>query len=318
MTASCLTFSGQQPSNSPDNAGEKAAPSHLPRSVRSTSTRARNRTRLRWRGWSSSRSLSVPTRTPPSRPAIRNRASTTISLPPILTRGARMRWRTRKSCTATSGKESISRLFANGQNLEEEFVVHPGADASSVRLAYEGVQGLTVGDDGSLQVATAFGDIVETTPRIYQDIAENTVPLSGSFKVGAQNSYTFEVAKRDERLDLVIDPTVIYSKSGHGKKAGQGSLLYSSFLGGSQYDIGNAIAVDNFRKCIHYRYHQFHRLSHDPWSLSRKRCRCICHKGKCARQCTAGVLHLFRSTGLRTKHRSRLFRRCVRVRGSWR
>ena len=137
------------------------------------------------------------------------------------------------------------KLFANGPNLEEEFVVHPGADASAVRLAYEGVQGLAVADDGSLQVATAFGDVVETSPRIYQEIAGNAVPLSGSFKVGAQNSYTFEVAKRDEQSDLIIDPTVIYSKTQRGKKAGQGSLLYSSFLGGSQYDIGNAIAVDN-------------------------------------------------------------------------
>ena len=137
------------------------------------------------------------------------------------------------------------KLFANGPNLEEEFVVHPGADASAVRLAYEGVQGLTVGDDGSLKVATALGDIVETSPRIYQEIAGNSVPLGGSFKIGVQNSYTFEVAKRDEQADLIIDPTVIYSKPSHGKKAAQGSLLYSSFLGGSQYDIGLAIAVDN-------------------------------------------------------------------------
>lgn len=138
------------------------------------------------------------------------------------------------------------KLFANGPNLEEEFIVHPGADASAVRLAYEGIEGLSVADDGSLKVATAFGDIVETSPRIYQDIAGNTVPLSGSFKVGAQNSYTFEVAKRDEQSDLIIDPTVIYSKPRDSKRAPSGNPpLYSSFLGGSQYDIGNAIAVDN-------------------------------------------------------------------------
>ena len=51
------------------------------------------------------------------------------------------------------------KLFANGPNLEEEFVVHPGADASAVRLAYEGIKGLSVADDGSLKVATALGDL---------------------------------------------------------------------------------------------------------------------------------------------------------------
>jgi Beta-propeller repeat len=138
------------------------------------------------------------------------------------------------------------KLFANGPNLEEEFIVHPGADATAVRLAYEGINGLSIADDGSLKVATAFGDIGETTPRIYQEIAGKPVPLSGSFKVGAQNSYTFEVAKRDEKADLIIDPTVVYSKPRDSKKAPSGNPpLYSSFLGGSQYDIGNAIAVDN-------------------------------------------------------------------------
>jgi uncharacterized repeat protein (TIGR01451 family) len=137
------------------------------------------------------------------------------------------------------------KLFANGSNLEEEFIVHPGADPSRVQLAYEGIEGLSVADDGSLQVATAFGDMLETSPRMYQEIAGKSVPLSGDFKVGAQNSYSFEVAKHDQQSDLIIDPTVMYSDPRPGKKSGQGNLLYSSFLGGSQSDTGNAIAVDS-------------------------------------------------------------------------
>ena len=166
------------------------------------------------------------------------------------------KWRTH----VTAYKEIVYRdiwkgvdlkLFANGANLEEEFIVHPGADPSSVELAYEGIQSLTVADDGSLKVATAFGDIVETSPSIYQEIAGKPIPLSGSFKVGAQNSYAFEIAKRDEKSDLIIDPTIIYSKPRDGRKAAQGSLLYSTYLGGSAtcgdcgpLDYATGIAVD--------------------------------------------------------------------------
>lgn len=143
------------------------------------------------------------------------------------------------------------KLFANGPNLEEEFIVHPGADASAVQLAYEGIQNLAVGDDGSLKAATAFGDIIETSPHIYQEIGGKAVPVSGKFKV-AGNSYTFDVAKRDEHSDLIIDPTIIYSKSAAGRRSGQGTLLYSTYLGGSSgfnccygdTEVATGIAVD--------------------------------------------------------------------------
>ena len=127
------------------------------------------------------------------------------------------------------------KLYANGPNLEEEFIVHPGADASAVRLAYDGIEGLTTQDDGSLRVATAFGDMLETSPRIYQESSGKTIPVAGNFKVNG-NAYTFEISKRDEHSDLTIDPTV----------------LYSTYLGGSagndpyraNYEVATGVAVD--------------------------------------------------------------------------
>ena len=145
------------------------------------------------------------------------------------------------------------RLSANGANLEEEFIVHPDANASAIQVAYEGVQGVALASDGSLKVTTAFGDINESSPHLYQEIAGKPVPLSGSFKVGAQNSYSFEVSKYNQQADLVIDPTIIYSSPRTGKRSqDQGSLLYSTYLGGSAgilcctqvTEYANGIAVD--------------------------------------------------------------------------
>jgi hypothetical protein len=109
------------------------------------------------------------------------------------------------------------RLYRNGANLEQEFVVKPGGDFGKVRLSFKGIDGLKLADDGSLLIQTAFGDIRETQPRIYQEISGKRVAVDGRFKITTNSSYTFEVGRHNPQYALVIDPT----------------LLYSTFLGGS-------------------------------------------------------------------------------------
>ena len=109
------------------------------------------------------------------------------------------------------------RLYGKGPDLEQEFIVNPGAEATQVQLAYRGVDKLQVGNDGSLAVRAAAGQMRETPPRIYQEISGRRVPVKGHFKLLSNTSYTFEIAAYDKRQPLLIDPT----------------LLYSTFLGGS-------------------------------------------------------------------------------------
>jgi hypothetical protein len=109
------------------------------------------------------------------------------------------------------------RLYGKGPDLEQEFIINPGADATQVKLAYKGVDRIKVANDGSLVVKTSAGQMRETSPRIYQEISGRRVPVKGHFKLLSSTSYTFELSAYDKRQPLVIDPT----------------LLYSTFLGGS-------------------------------------------------------------------------------------
>jgi uncharacterized repeat protein (TIGR01451 family) len=109
------------------------------------------------------------------------------------------------------------RFSRNGPDLEQEFIVRPGGDLTKVQVAFKGIDGLHVADDGSLMVRTAFGEFRESPPRIYQEIAGQRVPVEGRFKLTSQTTYTFEVNGYQPQYALVIDPT----------------LLYSTFLGGS-------------------------------------------------------------------------------------
>jgi hypothetical protein len=128
------------------------------------------------------------------------------------------------------------RLHGNGSDIEQEFVVKPGADLSKVRVAYKGIDGLRLAHDGSLVIKTAFGELQESKPRIYQEIARKQEEVEGRFKLSGDGAYTFEVTSYQPEYALVVDPT----------------LLYSTFLGGTTNltlgfpaQLANSIAVDS-------------------------------------------------------------------------
>ncbi len=120
------------------------------------------------------------------------------------------------------------RVYGNGPNLEQEFVVQPDGNLSNVQISYLGIDGLTLTTDGSLEVNTAFGKLRETKPRLYQEIAGKHVAVNGRFRLVDAKSYTFATGAHSSEFALVIDPT----------------LLYSTFLGGSATDAAAGIAVD--------------------------------------------------------------------------
>jgi hypothetical protein len=127
------------------------------------------------------------------------------------------------------------KVAKNGANIEQEFVVHPGADLSRVQVAYRGIDRLEVAGDGSLLIRTTAGEMRETAPKLYQEIAGRPIPVEGRFKLLSGTSYTFEVPTYNDQYALVIDPT----------------LLYSTYLGGSagnnsytSGEVATGIAVD--------------------------------------------------------------------------
>jgi uncharacterized protein (TIGR03437 family) len=111
---------------------------------------------------------------------------------------------------------------ADGQ-LEYDWVVKPGADASKIRLQFEGVQKMRVDSNGDLVLKTASGEMREKKPLVYQN-----EEVAGRYVIRGREA-RFEIGPYDRGKQLVIDPV----------------LAYSSFLGGSGNDWGTGIAVDS-------------------------------------------------------------------------
>ncbi len=118
--------------------------------------------------------------------------------------------------------------YGNQRQLEYDFVVAPGADASVIRLSIEGAQQMQVDGDGDLVLSVAGGELRQHKPIIYQQGNGERQLVAGSYVVEGKNQIGFKLGDYDHSRELVIDPV----------------LSYSTYLGGGGGDQGNGIAVD--------------------------------------------------------------------------
>jgi hypothetical protein len=116
-----------------------------------------------------------------------------------------------------------------GGKLKYEFHLKPGSSVEDVRLAYRGAEGLKVGTGGELLVRTSLGVLKDAAPVSYQLIGGERVPVESRYRLTGDGGYGFAVGAYDPRYPLVIDP----------------GLDYSTFLGGTDFDVGSGIAVDS-------------------------------------------------------------------------
>jgi hypothetical protein len=123
-------------------------------------------------------------------------------------------------------------VHGNGGILKYEFRLRPGARVSDIRLAYRGAQALSIGAGGGLLVHTASGDLKDSRPVSYQLVDGKRRSVESSFLLeggSRAERFGFHVGSGyDPRRELIIDP----------------GIVYSTFLGGSGFDGGRDIAID--------------------------------------------------------------------------
>lgn len=119
--------------------------------------------------------------------------------------------------------------YGNQQQLEEDFVIAPGADPGEITLATVGAKKTSTDARGDLVLACAGGDVRLDKPIIFQEVRGRRHEIAGGYRFEGKNRVGFAVAHYDPRLPLVIDPVV----------------AYSTYLGGSKYDYASGIAVDS-------------------------------------------------------------------------
>jgi hypothetical protein len=118
--------------------------------------------------------------------------------------------------------------YGQPQQLEYDFLVAPGADPSTIKLAFAGVDDATVDARGDLVLKTGGGPLRFQRPAIYQTDGSRRDSIEGGYVRMSPREIGFRVGDYDRTRPLIIDPV----------------LTYSTFLGGTHLDEGRGIAVD--------------------------------------------------------------------------
>jgi hypothetical protein len=118
------------------------------------------------------------------------------------------------------------KLKATQKTVEKLFYVKPGADPSKIVVEVDGAEGLKLSKDGEIIIKTGLGELKLSKPVAWQEKDGKKLPVEVSYKLIGKNRYSFEVAKADPSLPIVIDP-----------------ILQATYLGGSDDDSAYALAI---------------------------------------------------------------------------
>jgi gliding motility-associated-like protein len=97
--------------------------------------------------------------------------------------------------------------YGNENQLEYDFVIHPGGSVNSLCTSYEGIENLTVNVNGDLEVSTLWNKQIQKAPIAWQTINGEKVFVPLTYILKNDSTFGFAVVgKYNNEVDLVIDP----------------------------------------------------------------------------------------------------------------
>jgi hypothetical protein len=120
--------------------------------------------------------------------------------------------------------------YGNGHELEYDFKVAPGANPAAIAIQLEGASRLRLDQKGELVIGAGEQEFRQRKLVAYQESAGKRIKVSARYVLSGKNKVSFALGRYDHRKSLVIDPV----------------LAYSTYLGGTNNESINAIAIDSW------------------------------------------------------------------------
>ncbi len=123
-------------------------------------------------------------------------------------------------------------LRASGGNVEKFFYLQPGSRVENINVEVEGVEALSLSDEGHLVLHTAAGPLEMVKPVGYQEIDGRREYVEVAYEVRARDEYGFKIRGHyHPDYTLVIDPAL-------------STLSASTYVGGTGNDRGYCVGIN--------------------------------------------------------------------------
>lgn len=134
-------------------------------------------------------------------------------------------------------------LYVKNGNVEYDFVVHPGADASQIKLRYDGATALNTDANGGIVATTPMGTVREKKPVAWETASGK--PVAAAFQLNG-NVLSFATGKTNKTL--TIDPVILWSTYFGGTGEDVATCVRSTtagtcYVGGYTASTGLSLAV---------------------------------------------------------------------------
>ncbi|MCX6200337.1 MAG: T9SS type A sorting domain-containing protein [Bacteroidetes bacterium] len=104
-------------------------------------------------------------------------------------------------------KIDVVYVFHPDNGIEYSFILHPGADASQIKMNYAGAEKITMDAKNNIHLKTDLGDIVDHAPQSFYS-ANNQQKISSQF-IRNGNVVSFVLGNYNHHQEITIDPWTV-------------------------------------------------------------------------------------------------------------
>ncbi len=133
--------------------------------------------------------------------------------------------------------------YGNGESLEYDFVLQPGAQPQDITLEFAGAEKISLDPSGDLLIHAGGDTVRQHRPVVYQEVGGARKLLAGNYVLKSGMKIGIQVADYDRSRPLIVDPVLTYSGTfgGNGLNQAQGVAVDGQ---GNVYITGRTTAAD--------------------------------------------------------------------------